>query len=142
LTDTEKSAFRALCNEFQLKNVELNRPLREEMRKLNEARKGGQAAAEADYKKIVDLRVQVKLQEAQLEQEYTAKFLKVISAEKVFLYQKAEQQFGQNIFKSGRDRDADRASRTIDRENKKIDRANKQIDRSKKQIDSAKKKQS
>ena len=97
LTDNEKAAFWPLSNEFQMKKFELNKPLRDEMRKIRNARKENQPVSEADYKKMVELSVQVKLQEAQMEQEYTAKFLKILPVEKVYLYQQAEQQFGRKM---------------------------------------------
>ena len=97
LTDDEKAAFWPLSNEFQMKKFELNKPLRDEIRKMHKAKKESQSVSEADYKKIIELSVQIKLQEAQLEQEYTSKFLKILSAEKVYLYQQAEQQFGRSM---------------------------------------------
>lgn len=100
LTDNEKTAFWALCNEYQIKKFELNKTLREEIRKINQAQKNKQTVAEADYKKVIELGIQVKAKEAQLEQEYTEKFLKVISAEKVFLYQNSEKQFGEKMIRN------------------------------------------
>jgi Spy/CpxP family protein refolding chaperone len=97
LTEEEKSAFWPLCNEFQMKKFELNKTLRQETRKIYQARKDNQALTEADYKKIIELSIRTKAQEAQLEKEYTDKFLQVIPAEKVFLYQQAEQQFGKTL---------------------------------------------
>ncbi|GHS97082.1 hypothetical protein FACS189421_03250 [Bacteroidia bacterium] len=99
LTDNEKTAFWTLCNEYQVKKFELNKTLREETRKLNQARKDKQTVTEANYKKVIELGIQVKAKEAQLEQEYTEKFLKVISAEKVFLYQNSEKQFGERMIR-------------------------------------------
>jgi Spy/CpxP family protein refolding chaperone len=94
LTADEKKEFWPLCNELQLKKFELNKPLREEMRKIHKARKANQPVSEAEYKKVIELNVEIKKKEAQLEQEYVEKFLKVLPAEKVFLYQSAERQFG------------------------------------------------
>ncbi|MDR0865465.1 MAG: hypothetical protein LBO74_11115 [Candidatus Symbiothrix sp.] len=99
LTADEKKEFWPLCNELHLKKFELNKPLREEIRKIHKARKANQPVSEADYKKVIELAVEVKKKEAQLEQEYTEKFLKVIPAEKVFLYQGAERQFGKETMK-------------------------------------------
>ena len=99
LTDDEKKAFWSLCNELQMKKFELNRTLREELRKISRARRENQTVSEADYKKIIELSAQVKLQEAQLEQEYQTKFLQVISAEKVFLYRQSEQSFVERMIR-------------------------------------------
>ena len=97
LTDDEKKAFWPLCNELQMKKFELNRTLREEMRKIGRARRENQPVSEDDYKKVVALSAEVKLKEAQLEQEYLTKFLQVISAEKVYLYRQSEQNFGERM---------------------------------------------
>ncbi|MCL1937815.1 MAG: hypothetical protein FWF52_05420 [Candidatus Azobacteroides sp.] len=99
LTDDEKNAFWPLCDELQMKKFELNKPLREEIRKIMKAKADNQTVSEADYKRVIEMSVQVKLKEAQLDQEYIEKFLKVIPAEKVFLYQGAEQQFGKNMMR-------------------------------------------
>ena len=99
LTDEEKKAFWPLCNELQMKKFELNRTLREEMRKTGRARRENQPVSEADYKKLLEMSCQVKIKEAQLEQEYLSKFLQVISAEKVFLYRQSEQSFGERMIR-------------------------------------------
>jgi len=101
LTDEEKKVFWPLCNELQMKKFELNRTLREEMRKTGRARRENQPVSEADYKKLLELSCQVKIKEAQLEQEYLSKFLQVISAEKVFLYRQSEQSFGERMIREG-----------------------------------------
>ena len=98
LTDDEKTAFWPICDELQMKKFELNKQLRDEMREIHKAKKDKEKITEAKYKKIIELKAQLKLKEAQLEQEYLAKFLKVVSAEKVFLYQSAENQFGRKMF--------------------------------------------
>jgi Spy/CpxP family protein refolding chaperone len=103
LTEEEKKDFWPLCDELQMKKFELNKPLREEIHKILKARKADQTVTEADYKKVMELSAQIKVKEAQLEQEYYTKFLKVITAEKLFLYQRAEQQFGKNVMEK-RDR--------------------------------------
>jgi len=103
LTDDEKKAFWPLCDEYQMKKFELNKPLREEIRNIMKAKEQNQTVSDADYKKVIDLSIQTKIKENQLEQEYMEKFLKVIPAEKVFLYQRAEQQFGKNMM-NNRDR--------------------------------------
>ena len=99
LTDEEKKVFWPLCNELQMKKFELNRNLREEMRKINRTRRDKQPVSEVEYKKILELGSQVKVQEAKLEQEYLAKFLQVIPAEKVFLYRQSEQNFGERMIR-------------------------------------------
>ncbi|GHT77428.1 hypothetical protein AGMMS50262_18410 [Bacteroidia bacterium] len=97
LTDDEKAAFLPLSEELQVKKFEANKTLRGEIRKIREAKKNNQEVSEADYKRVIDLGIQVKQSELQLDIEYLSKFLKVLSPEKVFLYQQAEQQFGRTV---------------------------------------------
>jgi len=104
LTDEEKKVFWPLCNELQIKKFELNKMLREEIRKINRAQREKQTVSETDYKKALELGSRVKVQEAQLEQEYLTKFLQVISAEKVFLYRESERQFGEKMLQERNDR--------------------------------------
>ncbi|MDR0540591.1 MAG: hypothetical protein LBH19_00075 [Dysgonamonadaceae bacterium] len=128
LTDDEKKAFWPLCNELQLKKFELNKTLRDEMRKINQARRANQAVAEADYKKAIELSSRVKVQEAQLDQEYASKFLQVISAEKVFLYRQSEQNFGERMIRDRAGRDNQRLSDAV---KKRSDRAKAQAAKAK-----------
>lgn len=97
LTEQEKKEFWTLCDELQMKKFEANKPLREQWRKIRKAKKDKENISEADYRKIIELSLEIKQKEAQLEKEYYGKFFEVISAEKVFLYQKAEQDFGKKI---------------------------------------------
>lgn len=97
LTEDESKAFWPLCNELQEKKFEINKPLRELRRKFRQARMEGKAIAEEDYKKMVELSSEIKIKEAQLEEEYLKKFLKVLSAEKVHKYQHAEHEFAQKF---------------------------------------------
>jgi Spy/CpxP family protein refolding chaperone len=105
LTEDESKLFWPLCDELQVKKFELNKTLREEMHKVRQAKKEGKTTSEADYKKIVELSASVKVKDAQLEEEYVNKFLKILPAEKVLSYQRAEQQFAKEIFDKRRDRD-------------------------------------
>jgi Spy/CpxP family protein refolding chaperone len=98
LTEEEAKVFWPVCNELQAKKFELNRTLREEIRKIRQAKREGQTVSEADYKKVIELSASVKVKEAQLDEEYMDKFLKVLPGEKVFSYQRAEQQFANEMF--------------------------------------------
>ncbi|GHV09689.1 hypothetical protein FACS1894162_0810 [Bacteroidia bacterium] len=99
LTDSEKQSFFALDKELQTQKFELHKALREAGKKIRKAHQEEQIVSEADYKNLLDLISQTKLKEAQLEQEYTAKFLKVVSADKVYHYQRADQQFGEQLIR-------------------------------------------
>jgi hypothetical protein len=98
LTEEESKTFWPVCNELQAKKFELNKALREEIRKIRQAKREGRAISEADYKKAIELSAAVKVKEAQLDEEYMAKFLKILPGEKVFTYQRAEQQFANEMF--------------------------------------------
>ena len=104
LTEEEAKLFWPLNDELQMKKFEANKELREEMSKLRRAERENKKLSEAEYKKIIKLSLEVKLKEAELEKEYYTKFLQVVSAEKLLLYQKAEQDFGRQVMeRRGRD---------------------------------------
>jgi hypothetical protein len=98
LTVDEAKVFWPVCNELQAKKFELNKALRAEIRKIRQAKREGKTVSEADYKKVVELSASVKVKEAQLDEEYIAKFLKIIPAEKAFQYQQAETRFANEMF--------------------------------------------
>lgn len=98
LNTEEAKDFWPLCDELQGKKFELNRQVRKAMHEYNQAKKEGKHYAESEYKKLIELCANIRQKEVQLEQEYyTVKFPKVISAEKIFLYIQAEQQFARQI---------------------------------------------
>ncbi|GHU72001.1 hypothetical protein FACS189413_14460 [Bacteroidia bacterium] len=103
LTTEEAENFWPVENEFQKKKFELNQPLRVELRKIRQAKRNNETVSEADYKKVIELSLAIKLKEAQLEQEYFAKLLKVVPAEKVFLYQTAELEMAKKVMDKGKD---------------------------------------
>lgn len=104
LTEEEKKAFWPLCDELQMKKFDLNRPIREAIRKIRRSQQDKTSVSEADYKKLTELMTEVKWKEAQLDKEYYTKFLKVISAEQYFLYMQAEQDYGREMMERRRDR--------------------------------------
>ncbi|MDR3220151.1 MAG: hypothetical protein LBU22_14465 [Dysgonamonadaceae bacterium] len=98
LNNEDAKDFWPLCDELQGKKFELNRIVRKAMYEYNQAKKEGKHYAESEYKKLIELCADSKQKEVQLEYEYyTVKFPKVISAEKIFLYIQAEQQFARQI---------------------------------------------
>ncbi|MDR0546647.1 MAG: hypothetical protein LBG77_03550 [Dysgonamonadaceae bacterium] len=103
LTAEEAEKFWPLESELQVKKFELNQPLRAELRKIRQAKRNNETVSEADYKKIIELSLAIKVKEAQLEQEYFTKFLKVLPAEKVFLYQKAELEMARQAMDKAQD---------------------------------------
>jgi Spy/CpxP family protein refolding chaperone len=97
LTADEAKAFWPLCNELQEKKFKVNQQLRNALREFGKAEKEGKSHTEEDYEKLVNLFAEAKVKEAKLEQEYIDKFSDVISAEKIFCYQRAEQQFAREM---------------------------------------------
>ncbi len=95
LTPEEAQVFWPLCNELQEKKFELNKPLRENWKKLRDSKK---EMTSEEYLKIIDMNADIKLKEAQLDKEYLEKFKKVLSPEKIFKYQRAEEEFMRQMF--------------------------------------------
>ena len=89
-TPAEAEAFWPLCNELQEKKFELNKPLRDERRAMRESKK---EITNADYLKLIDTNADIKIKEAQIDKEYLEKFKKILSPEKIFKYQQAEDEF-------------------------------------------------
>lgn len=89
LTDAEAKAFIPLTNELMDKRFELNRPIRKETREF----RNKENASEAEYSRLLDATSAAKIKEAQLEQEYLQKFKKVLSAEKIYKYKLAEEEY-------------------------------------------------
>jgi hypothetical protein len=81
LTPSEAEKFWPVYREYGQKRRELRNPFRE-------ARKAG-----ADEKKLLDLDLKIKQQELDLEKEYSQRFEKIISPEKVMKLQQAETDF-------------------------------------------------
>jgi len=97
LTDKEANAFFPLYNELQEKKFVLGRQLRKAIKEFDEAGKEGKTHSEKEYTAILKQIMDSRIQEDKLDEEYTAKFLGVISAQKVYLYIQAEQQFARDI---------------------------------------------
>ena len=97
LTEEEVAAFFPLSNELQRKKFELNKDLRDQMNALRKAKREGKKVSDSDYKKLIEAGTQVKIKEAALDEVYMKKFLEVVSAEKIYLYQNAEREFARNM---------------------------------------------
>lgn len=101
LTDKEASLYLPLYNELSKKKFELFRVHREKIKKM---KKGDQEMSEQEYKKLLDNDMELRLKEAELEKEYSDKFKKVLSPEKIYKAQQAEKNFIQkevSKFRSG-----------------------------------------
>jgi Spy/CpxP family protein refolding chaperone len=102
LTADEAKVFWPLCNELQEKKFALNQQARKSVREFSKARKEDKTYSEEEYSALVKLIINLKMQEAQLDKEYTAKFSEIISAQKVFLYLEAERQFAREMMEGQR----------------------------------------
>jgi len=108
LSAEEAKGFWPLFNELQDKKFELNQQLKKTLYEFRKSEKEGKKHTESEYKEMVDLSVQSKITEAKLDEEYVAKFVKVISYEKIFRYQQAELQFARQLLDQRRDSDSDK----------------------------------
>lgn len=89
LTDAEAKAFIPITNELMDKRFEINREVRKNVRELRKKNN----KTEADYERLINESTEAKLKEAQLNKEYLVKFKKVLSAEKIYKYLQAEEDF-------------------------------------------------
>jgi len=105
LTSDEAKVFWPLFNELQDKKFDLNQQQRKAVFEFTRSEKEGKTHTESEYKEMVDLITQFKINDAKLDEEYIAKFSKVISSEKIFRYQQAELQFARQMLKQGGSRD-------------------------------------
>ena len=112
-TSDEAKAFWPLYNELQEKKFDLNRQQRNALGQFRESEKAGKKHTDAEYKDLVNLIAQLKAKDAALDEEYIAKFAKVISYEKIFHYQQAELQFARQMLKQreGNDSESQRRRR-------------------------------
>jgi len=97
LTVDEAKAFWSLDNELQTKKFELNQQMKKALFEFKGSEKDRKKHTEAEYKEFVNLYTQFRIKEAKLDEEYVAKFATIISYEKIFQYQQAEQQFARQM---------------------------------------------
>lgn len=91
LTEAEKEAFIPLMQDYVHARFALNKEVRQAGRDLRMK----DERTDADYQKVIDLGLEAKIKEAALQKEYYQKFGKVLSAEKVLKYHRAEKKFMQ-----------------------------------------------
>jgi len=104
LTTDEAKVFWPLYDELQAKKFELNQQLRRAMFEFRGNDRERKKHTENEYKEIVKLNVQFKVNEAKLDQDFIVTLAKVISYEKIFQYQQAEQQFARQMLNQRRER--------------------------------------
>lgn len=97
LTPEEAEKFIPLCNELQEKKFELGR----ECRKLSREMYKKKNPTDAEYTKVVDDFLNLRIEEAKLDKEYFEKFKKILSPQKLFKYQLAEGKFARSFMRGG-----------------------------------------
>ena len=89
LTQAEATKYFPLNREFTQKKFQLRKQHRDKIERIKE----NSNISDLEYRKLLEDDVDVKLQEAALEKEYSKKFEKVLSAEKLYRAQQAEKEF-------------------------------------------------
>ena len=91
LTNSEADKFFPLNNELTRQKFELRRTHRDRVQKI----KDNSNISEAEYRKLLEDDVEVKLKEAALDKEFAKKFEGVLAPEKLYKAQQAERDFMQ-----------------------------------------------
>lgn len=89
LTKNEADKYFPLNNDLTKKKFELRKNHRDKIEKIKDSGK----ISDAEYKKLLEDDVEVKLQEAALDKEFAKKFGTVLSPEKLYKAQQAEKNF-------------------------------------------------
>lgn len=89
LSKAEADKYFPLTNELTKKKFELHRIHREKVQRI----KDNSNISEAEYRKLLDDDVELKMKEAALDKQYAPRFEKVLSPEKLYRAQQAERQF-------------------------------------------------
>ena len=100
LTNSEADKFFPLNNELTRQKFELRKMHRDRVQKI----KDNSDISEAEYRKLLEDDVEVKLKEAALDKEFAKKFEGVLTPEKLYKAQQAERDFMQkelSNFRSG-----------------------------------------
>jgi len=105
LTAAEQAAFLPLYQEYQTKLREARQASRQAMRAAR------QNESAVDYAQLNSTFVAQKVREAELLQEYSAKFNQVLPAEKAWKVFQAEKRFHQKAFKRGEKNASDNRGR-------------------------------
>ena len=102
LTANEAKVFLPLDEELQMKKFELNRKFRRELAEFRGNERDRKKRTEKEYQNVVNLYIKFRADEIKLEEEYIGKFAKVISFEKIYQYQQAEQQLARQMLNQRR----------------------------------------
>lgn len=100
LTQQESNSYFPLNSELTKKKFELYKRHRDKVQRIKD---NSRNMSEAEYRRLLENDVDVKLKEASLEKEYSGKFEKVLSPEKLYRAQQAEKSFMQQAVTNFRD---------------------------------------
>ena len=104
LTNSEADKFFPLNKELTRMKFELRKNNRDKVQKI----KDNSSISDAEYSKLLEDDVEVKLKEAALDKEFAKKFKSVLTPEKLYRAQQAERDFMQqeiSNFRSGQNRE-------------------------------------
>ncbi len=95
LTPEEAAAFIPLCNELQQKKFEVGKDCRKKSRAICKK----QNVSDEEYNQTINICLESRIKEAELEKEYYEKFSKILKPEKLFKYKGAEMKFAKLFMK-------------------------------------------
>jgi len=93
LTAEEAKEFWPIYNELEERKFEVNRNMRQEVRKIRDLERDGKNVSAAEYDRITNIIIDAREKELELEREALKKIRKILSPEKVFRYLRAEHLF-------------------------------------------------
>lgn len=107
LTNEEANKYFPLSTELTKKKFDLHKRHRDKIQRI----KDNSNISDAEYRRMVEDDVDVKLKEAALDKEYSTRFEKVLTPEKLFKAQQAERSFIQKEVSNFRSGQGDRRNR-------------------------------
>ena len=99
LTQQEADLFFPLNNELQKKKLDLHRKHQEDLKHFKESNN----ISDAEYEQLIKENIDLKRKEAELDKEYSERFNKLISPQKLFKAQQAERTFMQEELRKFRE---------------------------------------
>ena len=103
LTQTEADMFFPLNSELQKLKLELHRKHQHNMKQTQESTN----ISEEEYKELIEENINLKMKEAELDKEFSEKFNKLMSPQKLFKAQQAERAFMQEELRKYRETNKD-----------------------------------
>lgn len=93
LTPDEAAEFIPLCNELQRKKFEIGQDCRSKHKLIKRAKRENKDVSDDTYKKTMNVCLESRIKEAEIEKEYYDKFLQILTPEKLYKYKDAEMKF-------------------------------------------------